>query len=381
MRILYILTSLGVGGAEKLVIALADRMAARGHAVAFLVLRPPLVQQLATAHTVVHLDMRRNPLSVLRAMLRGRRFLGEFKPDIIHSHGFHGNIVARIFHLLGTDPPSVSTIHNVYEGGWRRMLVYRLTDPLARLTAAVSAAARDRFVRLHAVPAHKCIVLTNGINIAEFKPDPARRIRTRATLGLGDEFVWLAAGRIAAAKDYPNLLRAFALVCLKQEPGCPTSVCSDVGRLRLWIAGEPADPAESSRLRSLTEELRIEGSTKFLGLRRDLPALLDAADAFVLSSAWEGMPLVVAEAMAMEKPVVATDAGGTRELLGDCGMLVSAHDPAALARAMLAVMRADSAARKLFGLAARARIVQNFSIDARADAWETLYIGIIRKPV
>ena len=70
-----------------------------------------------------------------------------------------------------------------------------------------------------------------------------------------------------------------------------------------------------------------------------MPALLDAADGFVLASAWEGMPLAVGEAMAMEKPVVATDVGGVRELVGDAGVIVPAKDPEALAKAMLALMR------------------------------------------
>jgi len=362
MRILHLLTSLGVGGAEKLVLALADRMSKRGHTVAILVLRPRLAEQLTTSHTVIHLDMRKSPLSVVGAVARGHRFLREFKPEIVHSHGFHGNIVARVFHLLRASPKPVSTIHNVYEGGRLRMLAYRLTDPLSRLTTAVSAAAAGRFIKLRAVPARKCIVLANGIDITQFTSDPGRRARTRASMNAGDDFVWLAAGRIVPAKDYPNLLRAFAHV-RAEIPG--TMLC---------IAGESADAAEYGRLRQLAEELGIEKRTKFLGLRRDLPALFDATDGFVLASAWEGMPLAVAEAMAMEKPVVATDVGGTRELVADCGTLVPPHDPHTLAEAILGLMRTRPDVRLSLGHAARARIAAHFTIDAKATAWESLYI-------
>ena len=80
-----------------------------------------------------------------------------------------------------------------------------------------------------------------------------------------------------------------------------------------------------------------------------MPALLDAADGFVLASAWEGMPLAVGEAMAMEKPVVATDVGGVRELVGDAGVIVSAKDPEGLAQAMLELMRRTSEARCALG--------------------------------
>jgi glycosyltransferase involved in cell wall biosynthesis len=111
----------------------------------------------------------------------------------------------------------------------------------------------------------------------------------------------------------------------------------------------------------------------WLGLRRDLPDLLNAADAFVLSSAWEGMPLAVGEAMAMEKPVVATDVGGVRELLWACGSLVPPKDSGALATAMLELMHMPQEDRITLGRASRARIQHYFNLDDKADEWETLY--------
>jgi glycosyltransferase involved in cell wall biosynthesis len=364
VRIVYVLTSLGMGGAERQVLALGRRMAQGGHTVAIVVLRPRLAEEWPTPLDVIHLDMRKTPLSVLAAMARGRRFLRAFCPDIVHSHGFHGNIVARAIRLIARSPAPISTIHNVYEGGRLRMLAYRMTDRLSALTTAVSAAAAERFIRLKAVRAGKCIVVPNGIDCYEFSPSRDRREQMRREMWVDAEFVWLAAGRMVPAKDYPNLLRAFA------------RVRTELPAARLWIAGEAADSAEAERLRTLIPELQIEDRTKCLGLRRDMPALLDAADGFVLSSAWEGMPLVIGEAMAMEKPVVATDAGGTRELLGDGGVLVPARDSEALARAMLHVMRWPANQRQSTGHAARNRVEQNFSIDAKAVEWEKLYSDV-----
>jgi glycosyltransferase involved in cell wall biosynthesis len=85
------------------------------------------------------------------------------------------------------------------------------------------------------------------------------------------------------------------------------------------------------------------------------------------------MPLAVGEAMAMEKPVVATDAGGVRELVGEAGVIVPTRSPESLAQAMLALMRASPDARGLLGHAARERIRNRFSMDAKADEWEALY--------
>jgi glycosyltransferase involved in cell wall biosynthesis len=364
MRIVYVLTSLGMGGAERVVLALAGRMAQRGHTVALLVLRPPVAEQWPTALPVVHLEMRRSPPSVLMGFERGRRFLREFHPDLLHSHSFHANLAARLLNGLGPQQV-VSTVHNVYEGGWARMLAYRLTDGLACRTAFVSQAVADRFVRLKAVPLRKCVVLTNGIDAAEFAPSAERREAMRAEMGANAGFIWLTAGRIAPAKDYPNLLRAFALVRASRADA------------RLWIAGE-ASGGESSKVRGLAAELGLQESIRWLGLRRDLPALLDAADGFVLASAWEGMPLALGEAMAMQKPVVATDVGGVREFVGDAGAMVPPKDPGALACAMLEQMLSAPQDRRALGLTARARIQGSFNMDAKADEWEALYRTILK---
>jgi glycosyltransferase involved in cell wall biosynthesis len=296
----------------------------------------------------------------LKGLERAQRFLRGYRPDLVHSHSFHANFIARVLKLLVRTAITLSTVHNVYEGGFHRMAVYRLSDFLSTLTTAVSSAAAERFVRMKAVPRNKCMVVTNGIDTTEFSPSANRRAQTRAAMSAGEEIVWLAAGRITVAKDYPNLLRAFARVKAAWPPTC------------LWVAGD-VDGVEFERVKNITSDLQLEGAVRWLGLRRDLPALLDAADGFVLASAWEGMPLVVGEAMAMQKTVVATDVGGVRELLGEAGALVRPKDPVALADAMLGMMRSAPERRIELGRLARLRICEQFSMDAKADEWETLY--------
>lgn len=362
MRIAYILTSLGIGGAEKQVVALAERMTGRGHSALLLVMRAKQEEQWPAQCGVVYLNMRKNPASIFAGMLRARRTLRAFKPDLVHSHTYPANMLARMLRLGGIAPRVVSTIHNVYEGGWLRMLCYRLTDPLTRHTTAVSTAAAERFVGLKAVPRGKLSVLTNGIDAAEFAPDSARREATRAQLGAGNDFIWLAAGRITSAKDFPNLVQAFA------------QVWPEISETQAWIAGaEQSDRSGKSGYAAFAAPGGTLQRMRRLGLRRDMPALLDAADGFVLSSAWEGMPLVVGEAMAMGKPVVATDVGGVRELMGGTGSIVPSKDSGALAAAMLEVMRRPLSERETSGRDARERILQSFSMDARANHWEQLY--------
>ena len=365
MRIAYILTSLKMGGAERQVLALAERMQARGHDVRVFVLRFREEGECRTQLPVVYLNMNRNSLSGIDGYLRAAHALREFGPDAIHGNNFHGNLLARLLKFACPSAAVVTVIHNIYEGGRLRMLAYRVTEPLSTRNVAVCQAAADRFVREGVMPRRKLSVISNGIDLAEFMPDAERRERVRAQLEAGDDFIWLAVGRVAPAKDYPNLLRAFAVA----SAAAPNA--------RLWIAGE-AQREHSLELAELCRQLKLTQTVRWLGLRRDIPALLDAADGFVLASAWEGMPLALGEAMAMEKRVVATDAGGVREMAGDCGTVVPVHDSAALARAMEAAMRKPAEERQM-EQAARTRIAMHFNVETKAAEWESCYAAITRK--
>ena len=312
--------------------------------------------------------MRKSPLSFLAGVLRARRFLRAFKPDVVHSHSFHANLLARLLRIVHPSMLVVSTVHNIYEGGRLRMAAYRLTDWLSSRTVAVSQAAATRFVRLKAIPARKCVVIPNGIDAIEFSPNTNRRAATRSSMNVEAHFVWLTAGRHVPAKDLPNLVEAFRLVL---EEFCDAE---------LWIAGAPPDAKVIRGEDGRTSYAWLVGMpggmrerVRWLGLRRDIPALLDAADAFVLASAWEGMPLALGEAMAMAKPVVATDVGGVRELVGDAGTLVPAKNATVLAAAMIEMMRKSTQERAELGIRSRQRIQEHFSLDATVNAWEKLY--------
>jgi glycosyltransferase involved in cell wall biosynthesis len=364
MRIAYKLTSLGFGGAERQVVALAERMAARGHEVLLIVLQRRAEHVWPTNVRVAYLDMSRSFTGVVSGLVRGRRVLLDFRPDLVHSHTFPANMAARLLRVLRAFPKALSTIHNVYEGGWHRGLAYRITDRLALHTTAVSSAVASRCVETGAVARSRCSVITNGIDTALFAKDVRRRDAMRSERKAGSNFIWLAAGRITAAKNYPNLLRAFA------------QVHAAIPRSRLWVAGEGSNPAED-RVRNLAIEEGLTEQVDWLGLREDMPAVFDGADAFVLSSAWEGMPLVVGEAMAMEKPVVATDVGGVRELVGETGVIVPPRNPERLAQAMLRVMRASLGEREAIVKAARQRVCSCFDFEAKVEEWETLYLRLL----
>jgi len=128
-------------------------------------------------------------------------------------------------------------------------------------------------------------------------------------------------------------------------------------------------------MEQLASDLGVTDRVKFLGIRRDVPALMSAADAFVLSSAWEGFGLVIAEALACKLPVAVTDSGGPREVVdnGRVGFLVPPRDPDALAQAMARLMDLPEAERRDMGESGREHIVANYSLDHVVDQWEALY--------
>jgi glycosyltransferase involved in cell wall biosynthesis len=134
-------------------------------------------------------------------------------------------------------------------------------------------------------------------------------------------------------------------------------------------------------MEQLASDLGVTERVKFLGTRRDIPALMDAADAYVMSSAWEGLPMVLLEAAASGLPIVATDVGGNSEVVidGKTGFLVPPKDPDALAQAMLRLMGLPPEEHRRMGAVARQHIEANYSLDHVVDQWEALYTELLER--
>ena len=372
-RVLFVITGLGLGGAETQLVHLATRLKARGWDVRVVSLTPPrvYVQELEAAGVpVISLGIK-GKLPDPRPVFRLARMIRTWRPEVVHSHMVHANLLARLVRLLAPIPVLICTAHNIDEKGRRgsgrlREMAYRLTDPLCEFTTQVSRAGMERYARIGAVPRHKIRYLPNGVDTERFCPDPELRARLRQELGLETAFAWLAVGRLDVQKDYPNLLRAFTQVAQEREEAV------------LLIAGDgPLRPA----MENLAHEMGLGERVRFLGIRRDVPALMNAADAFVLSSAWEGFGLVIAEALACKLPVVVSDSGGPREVVdnGRVGFLVPPRDPDALAQAMARLMNLPEAERRRMGELGREYVEANYSLDRVVDQWEALYTELLAR--
>ena len=360
MKILLVITGLGVGGAERLVTSLADRFVALGHEVLLVrlqgcaALRPTDKRvEMAT------LNMRRHPISVFLSFLQLRRLIKKFQPDVINSHLIHANIMIRVLRLFLPMPCVISSAHNNNEGGLHRMYAYRLTDRLADISTNVSSAAVKAFEAQGAVAPGRMVVIHNGIDTALFAFNSSKRERVRKHLGLeGHIPLVLSVGRLSVPKDYPNLLKAFSLLSQNYREAA------------LCIVG---DGPLRYALYDLAQSLGLGSRVRFLGVRYDIPDLMAACDCFVLSSAWEGFGLVVAEAMSCERLVVATDCGGVREVLGEAGFLVPPRDAKALSYSIETALGLTENCKKQIGVAARDRVVQHYSFDATAQRYLDLY--------
>lgn len=360
MKILFIITGLGVGGAERQVVDVADALSERGHEIRICYLTgPALTIPKSQGIELIGLQMKKSVRGFIKAYLSLRRIIRYFEPDVVHSHMFHANIITRLVRLTMYIPRLICTAHNTNEGGKFRMLAYRMTGRLADVSTNVSEEAVLAFETKGAVAPGAMIPVENGIDTVRFHPSIASRTALRKKNKVDDNTkVIVAVGRLSPAKDYPNLLQAYVDVLQKFD------------NTLLWIIGE------GGLKNVLIEEaikLGISDHVHFLGIQENVEDWLNAADIFVLSSAWEGFSLVVAEAMACEKVVVATDAGGVKEVLGDAGYLVPPRNPIALAEALKQALTLNSYEVKAIGKKARERVVKLYSLERVVTRWLEIY--------
>lgn len=360
MKLLYLVTGLGGGGAEKVVVDLATRMDSLGHHVKIAYLKGEVVVKPYNDRIeLIYLGLE-NLKQIKFAYNNYKNLLNRFEPDVVHAHMVHANIFARLARKFRAIPKLICTAHSNNEGGKVRMLAYRLTYQLSDVMTNVSYAASASFQQLGAVPVNGITTVYNGIDLDKFRYNATARKQLNNELNLNlDNILILAVGRLDAAKDYPNLLHAFAKI-KKNHSTNPI----------LLIAG---NGEERSNIEHIISSLNLQHDVYLLGRRDDIPTLMSAADLFVLSSSFEGFGLVVAEAMASNTFVVATDCGGVKEVMGNTGILVRPQSSEALADAIFKVMNMSTDSICENNAKALQHIKQNFDLNRIVDQWLEIY--------
>jgi glycosyltransferase involved in cell wall biosynthesis len=359
-RVAVMIESDGPGGAESMVLALADGLAARGIDV-----RPAvfgggegwLTERLQAAGHSVYLPKLSRPLDAAVA-LRMARWVREQKLSVLHAHEFTMGFYAGVAGALARTP-HVLTMHGgtAFSTATRRRIALGLSARRATAVVGVSESTCEHLATSLAMVASRVELVPNGV-----RHRPGDRDATRASLGLGGaDQLLLAVGNLYSVKGHTTLIAAAAQ--LVHREGLPP--------WRIAIAGR-GDQEES--LREQIAAAGLDGHVQLLGLRSDIPHLLAAADGWVMPSLNEGLPLALLEAMLSGLPVVASAVGGIPKLVlpGETGVLVPPGNADALAVALDTLLRQPHHAQKL-AHEGRRLVQEQYSFDAMIDRYLSIY--------
>lgn len=349
-----------IGGAEQQVILLAKGLSDRGWRVTVIALSGSGGDAAAKLQSqgigFLSLHMRKG-LADPRGWSQFHHWMKLHEPEVLHAHLPHAVLFARWSRFAAPVRVLIETIHSPATGGPLRNLGYRASTRQPDAITAVSRAAAEPWLAAGLFDEKKLSVIPNGVDIEYWKSDRDVRIAARQELGFNDEFVWLTVGRLDPVKDHGTLLLAFATL--------PANA-------RLLIAG--SGPLERA-LRLFAVRLGIGRRVQFLGFEQDVLRWMQLADAFVLCSQWEGLPMALLEAAACELPTVLTDIPAVRELIPASVFLpmVPVGDADALGAAMNATMHLWELERCTLSIQMRHFVAESFSLVSALDKWENLY--------
>ena len=368
LRVVTLVDRLGTGGAERLAIQTTTRLdperfdrtlvASRDFGVA--VSKQHVANALEDLRRagVRVIGLKRTSARQVWAWWPLYRLLRRERVDVLHSHKFGSNLWGTVVGRLARVPVIVAHEHTwSYEGQPLRKLADRAV--IARGSSAFVAVSREdqrRMIEVERIRPEDTLFIPNGIPA----PPAASGNDVRAELGIpADAPVIGTVSVLRPQKALDVLLRATKIL-VQEFPG-----------LRVLIAGEGD---RRFALEDLATELGLDDTVMFLGVRTDVPDVLESLDVAVSTSDFEGSPLSVMEYMAAARPIVATRVGGVPDLIDDGvhGRLVDPQDPSAFAEAVAGLLRDPQGARQM-GERARERRRSEFDIDVMVRRLEALY--------
>jgi glycosyltransferase involved in cell wall biosynthesis len=352
MIIAHVVDSMGVGGAETLVLQMCRLQREQGHdprvyAVASL---GPLGEQMRAdgfsvqANVGWHLsDPSRNFFHIFK----------EMHPDVVHLHNPTPTVYAAMAARMAGVPSIVSTRHNLAASP-RRLIVefkYALATTFCDWIAGICDATTNNLKNTHSIPARKIVRVYNGT-------DPVSRV-AQEQWPPKTGFTLVYVGRLEPVKNHTLLLNAVQ-AALQFMPS-----------LRLWMVG---DGSERKTLESLASELGIASQVIFIGQQLDVAPFFSAADAFIMSSKSEGLPISLLQAFSLGLPAIVTDVGGMAEVvrLARAGFTVPVTDPAEMATAILRLASNDEE-RGQFATNAKEAFRSHFTLRTMVAAYMDLY--------
>jgi glycosyltransferase involved in cell wall biosynthesis len=367
LHILHLISTLGAGGAENHLFLLARAQKRRGHQVEVAYFRSSgnLTDSFLKEGIPVHYLAGEHYLS-FRALVRLRKLLKK-KPDVVHTHLFSADLYGSLLAPRYQVSPLISSKHNqdqyLKKKGWKTLArwigdqdqqIIAISDAVQEFNVKAlgysSKEAQEKFTRIY-----------YGIDLEELDQTPLQPF-DRKSYGIPEDALIVGTiGRLSPQKGYAYWIEAFAQLRLKY----PQLYGIAVGR------GE-----QEAEIRRWIEEKNLKEAFFLVGYhseRSTLLGFLQAMDIFVLSSLWEGFGLVLAEAMAFYKPIVATTAGSIPEVVTpDCGYLVPPKEVQPLVEALEKLI-CQPELRKTMGKAGRKRVENLFSVETMVQETEQLY--------
>lgn len=305
MRVLFVISGLGLGGAERQVVLLSKELARRGHEVSVYVLksRTTRVDELAGSGVQVVLDRKRQRFD-LGVLWRLRRHIRGWCPDIVHGFLYDGNLYSRLAGWGAPAPVLNAERNDNYAVSLAQRAKYRLTSALCDGIVANSHAGAQFARRLHG-PRNPVATVWNGIDLDETDARLARAPQAAHEIfpGAGLKRLCLV-GTMKPQKDHPLALRV--LRRLVDEDPAWRLIC---------VGDEVGIPGYKESLLAERDRLGLDPFVQFVGYRRDVPELVASSDLMLVTSVHEGFPNVVLEAMACGTAVVTTDYSDVRRIL------------------------------------------------------------------
>lgn len=373
MRVLLLTDSDVFAGTERHMLDLAGALSGRGCAVTLSCPdHAPLSGQAREAGIAVVPIASRGAVDWRAALvLRGALRRGEF--DVVHAHNGRTTLTGAIAVALAGRGRLVATQHFIQPSrlgrrGFKRIgsnMLHRWVGRRVDRFIAISQATRDGMVQRGDCPERKIVIVPNGITaLPQLSPSDQESVRAGLGVAQGVGLI-VCVARLEPEKDVSILIDAMARL-----PAAPKAVCVIIG-----------DGSQKTDIDNRIANLGLRSSVRLAGFRSDAAALIGSADMLVLPSRAEPFGLVILEAMALGKPVIATAAGGPLEIVEDgvTGLLTRPGDPDALAAA-IADLLTDPARRRAMGSAGHARFNARFTAGHMAAATAAVYAEVLKCP-
>lgn len=360
MHIAQIISSLTIGGAERLIVTFAKGVQSRDVKLTVISLsdkRSSFIEELEELKVPIYY-VPGNSLVDPKRIWKLYQIARREKFDIVHGHLYNGQVLGSIMARM-VNIPYVTTIHNTRSSAKRVSFVRRfLINHTMKYHTNRLIAVGDSVANSDTYAGYKFDIITNAVEMMPEISDSEKSLILQDIIGNNKALILIAVGKLIPQKAFPDLISAMEIIS-QNHP-----------HVKLLIAGGGELYDE---LQTLIKAKGLEDTIFLLGFRKDIPNLLSASDIFVSSSHWEGLPVSILEAMASGLPIVATDVGDNSKVVTpSVGYIIEAHEPGKLAEAMCKLIE-DPGKRSQYGKNAKQRIVDHYSVDRWIDKLLTLY--------